>query len=209
MAESKGPSLTEVLDIPDKSLVLLSGHPGAGKTTFSHQAVLNGVSIGIPVILVVTEQSASDVLKKIREEGLGQAKPGILRFVDAFSETVGIRRPDSPQMVSANCADLNSISMAITKLQGVAGSTGVLLVLDSLTSPYILNGSEVVRFMRLFLSKFAAEGNSVLATVDKGCGRSEDLVAMMSISSGVMEIEVENERRILNVVKHPSVLYSK
>jgi predicted hydrocarbon binding protein len=79
------------------------------------------------------------------------------------------------------------------------------LVFDSLTSPYLFGGSEVLRFMRMTLSGFAAEGNAVLACIDEGCGKQEDLVAMMSLSNGVIKMEAEDGRRVLNVVKHPIV----
>jgi len=101
--------------------------------------------------------------------------------------------------------DLNSISIATTRLQERMGQRGILLAFDSLTSPYLFSGGEIVKFMRLFLSRFAAEGNSVVALVDEGSGKSEDLVAMMSIADGVIKMEIEEDKRLLNVVKHPKV----
>jgi predicted hydrocarbon binding protein len=95
--------------------------------------------------------------------------------------------------------------MATTKLQERMGQKGILLAFDSLTSPYLFNGAEVVKFIRLFLSKFASEGNSVLALMDEGCGKEEDLGAMMSIADGIMRIEIKENSRIINVVKHPKV----
>lgn len=59
--------------------------------------------------------------------------------------------------------------------------------------------------MRLFLSKFASEGNSVLALIDEGCGKEEDLVAMISIANGIIRMEIKEGSRIINVVKHPRV----
>jgi predicted hydrocarbon binding protein len=59
--------------------------------------------------------------------------------------------------------------------------------------------------MRLFLSRLAAEGNSVVVLVDEGCGKSEDLVAMMSVADGVIRMEVEAGSRLVHVVKHPRV----
>jgi predicted hydrocarbon binding protein len=78
-----------------------------------------------------------------------------------------------------------------------------------LTSPYLLSGPEVVRFIRLTLSRFAAEGNSVLACFDEGSGKEEDLVAMMSFSDGVIKMEREEGKLFLNVVKHPKVMPTK
>jgi predicted hydrocarbon binding protein len=85
------------------------------------------------------------------------------------------------------------------------GRNGILLVFDSLTSPYLFSGSELQRFLRQTLSRFAVGGNAVLANIDEGCGRPEDLVAMMSLSNGVIKIQTEDDKWILNIVKHPRI----
>jgi len=46
-----------------------------------------------------------------------------------------------------------------------------LLVFDSLTSPYLMNGSEVLRFIRTTLLRLAVEGNAVLTCIDEGVGK--------------------------------------
>jgi predicted hydrocarbon binding protein/KaiC/GvpD/RAD55 family RecA-like ATPase len=203
--EKRGLSLAEIEEVPKETVVLLAGPPGAGKSTFCHQVVLNGIAIDEPVIFVTTEQRPGQVISLLRERGLGEPAPGAMGFVDAYSQTVGVESPERADTLLANCMDLNSISIATTKLQERMGRRGILLAFDSLTSPYLLSGAEVTRFMRLFLSKFAAEGNSVLALVDEGCGKEEDLVAMMSVADGVIRIEREADRQLLNVVKHPSM----
>jgi predicted hydrocarbon binding protein len=95
------------------------------------------------------------------------------------------------------------LSIATTRLQQKIGQKGVLLAFDSLTSPYLFCGAEITKFIRLFLSKFAAEGNSVLALVDEGCGKEEDLGAMMSVADGIIRMEVKENSRVVNLVKHP------
>jgi predicted hydrocarbon binding protein len=59
--------------------------------------------------------------------------------------------------------------------------------------------------MRLTLSRFAAEGNAVLACVDEGCGKPEDMVNMMSTADGIVKIELMDGSKAFNVVKHPRV----
>jgi predicted hydrocarbon binding protein/KaiC/GvpD/RAD55 family RecA-like ATPase len=198
-------SLRDIQETPKNSLILLSGPPGAGKSTFCHQAVLNSLAMDKPVIFVTTEHGPAEILGLLKERGGGEPPPGAMSFVDAFGETVGARTPDRPDTISANCEDLNSISMAIAKLQEGLGRRDVLLAFDSLTSPYLFNEKEVFRFMRLCLAKFASEGNSVLALMDEGCGREEDLGAMMSVADGIIRMEVKEHQRTLNVVKHPKV----
>jgi predicted hydrocarbon binding protein/KaiC/GvpD/RAD55 family RecA-like ATPase len=205
----RGLSLAEIQEIPKESLILLAGPPGAGKSTFSHQVVLNSIAAERPVIFVTSERSPSGVTELLKEKGMGESSPGALSFVDAFTETVGLACTPRSDTICANCADLNSLSMATTKLQEKMGQKGILLVFDSLTSPYLFCGADITKFIRLFLSKFAAEGNSALALVDEGCGKEEDLGAMMSVADGIIRMEIKESSRIINVVKHPKVKPTK
>ena len=203
--EKRQLSLAKIQEIPKNNLFLLAGPPGAGKSTFCHQAVLNGLAMDRPVIFVTTEHGSSEVIDLLKEKGMGEPPPGALSFVDAFGETVGATSRERPDTISANCEDLNSISMAIAKLQERIGRRDVLLAFDSLTSPYLFNEKEVFRFIRLYLAKFTSEGNSVLALMDEGCGKEEDLGAMMSVADGILRMETKERSRTLNVVKHPKL----
>jgi len=187
-------SLAKIQEPPDKGLILLAGAPGAGKSTFCHQVVLKSIAAERPVIFVTSERSPAEVMELLSERGMGE--PMGLNFVDGFTQTVGLTCTQRSDTVCANCADLNSLSIAITKLQERTGTKGALLVFDSLTSPYLFSGLEVVKFMRLFLSKFASEGNSVLALVDEGCGKEEDMVAMMSVANGILRMEIKENARM-------------
>ena len=207
--EKRRLSLAEIQEVPRNNLFLLAGPPGAGKSTFCHQVVLNGLAMDRPVIFVTTEHGPSEVIDLLKERGMGEPPPGALSFVDAFGETVGATSQERPDTMSANCEDLNSISMAIAKLQERIGQRDVLLAFDSLTSPYLFNEKEVFRFIRLCLAKFASEGNSVLALMDEGCGKEEDLGAMMSVADGILRMQAKDRSRTLNVVKHPKVETAK
>jgi predicted hydrocarbon binding protein/KaiC/GvpD/RAD55 family RecA-like ATPase len=203
--EKRGMSLAEIQEPPKESLTLVVGPPGTGKSTFCHQTVLSSIAAEKPVIFITTEQSPSAVVALLREKGMGETIPGALGFVDAFAQTVGLAVLEGPEIIGASCVDLNSISMATTKLQERLGQKDIVLAFDSLTSPYLFCGAEVAKFMKLFLSKFAAEGNSVVALMDEGCGREEDLGAMMSVADGILRMEIKENSRIVNVVKHPRV----
>jgi len=198
-------SLAQLQEVPPENMILLVGPPGSGKSAFCEQAILQSLAVDRPIIYVTTDCDPSRVEKALRDRGLGEFEPGVLNFVDAYNETVGLSVSDRPDTVRADCTSLSSIGIAISKLQERIGRKGVLLVFDSLTSPYLLSGPEIVRFMRLTLSRFTGEGNSVLACFDEGSGKEEDVVTMMSIADGVIKIETEEDKRRMHVVKHPRV----
>ena len=198
-------SLAQLQEVPSESMILLVGPPGSGKSSFCEQTVLQSLAIERPIIYLTTECGPSKTEARLKERGLSEVQKGLLNFIDAYNETVGVSVPDRPDTVYADCNDLSSVGISISKLQERVGKKGVLLVFDSLVSPFLLSGQEVVRFMRLTLSKFAAEGNSVLACMDEGCSKQEDLGAMMSISNGVIKMETMEGKQFLNVVKHPKL----
>jgi len=198
-------SLAQIQEVPPKSMILLVGAPGSGKSTFCQQAALQSLGMDKPIIFVTTEYGPSDAEKAMRQQGLGKVESGLLNYVDAYNETVGVSVSDRLDTIYADCNDLSSLDIAISKLTEQIGRKGILLVFDSLTSPYLFSGSEILRFMRQTLSKFATRGNAVVTCIDKGCGKSEDLVAMMSLSSGVVKMEIEKDKQFLDVVKHPKV----
>jgi hypothetical protein len=181
------------------------GPPGSGKTTFCYQTILRNLTLDRPIIYVLTESSPFETEKSLKEQGLTEVEPDSLNYVDAYNHTVGVSVPIRSDTAYADCNNLSSLDIAIAKMTEKIGRNGILLVFDSLTSPYLFSGSELKRFLRQTLSRFAVRGNAVLVCIDEGCGRIEDLVAMMSLSNGVIKIQTEDDTWVFNIVKHPRI----
>jgi predicted hydrocarbon binding protein/KaiC/GvpD/RAD55 family RecA-like ATPase len=196
-------SLHWLQEVPNAKIVMLVGPPGSGKSTFCYQAVLYNLAVNRPVIFVTTEYGTLEAERFLKMKGLTKIPSGLLNYVDAYNQTVGLPVVDRPDTISVSSANLTNIGIAITKHQKNIGKKDILLVFDSLTSPYLLCGPNVVRFFRLFLSRLAGDGNSVFVCFDEGSGREEDVVGMMSIANGIVKIRVEEDHRVFYVVKHP------
>jgi len=202
-------SLSKLQEIPTRKTILLVGPPGSGKSTFCQNVILQNLAMDKPTIFATTEYSSQEAEIQLKEKGLITKSAGLVFFIDGYNKTVGLPVIDRLDVINVNCGNLTNLGIAIAKYQRNIGKKGILLVFDSLTSPYLLCGSEVIRFLRLTLSRFAADGNSVLACFDEGSGKKEDLVGMMSISDGTININIEEKKRIFNVVKHPKIKPTK
>jgi KaiC/GvpD/RAD55 family RecA-like ATPase len=82
--------IAEIQNIPHKKLVLVTGPPGAGKSTLCQQIALQNIAAGLQVIYVITESSSDDLVHNLRDRGLGETKPDSLAIVDAYTQTVGL-----------------------------------------------------------------------------------------------------------------------
>jgi len=202
-------SIAQLQEIPTRNLILLVGPPGSGKTTFCEQTILQNVAIDRPTIYITTEYDPSKAEAALRDKGLGRIEPGLLSFIDAYNETVGVSVSERPDTIYADCNDLSSMDIAISKLSERIGEKGIILIFDSLTSPYLFNGLEILRFMKQTLSRFAARGNAVLVCMDTGCGKEEDVGAMMSMTDGIIRMDMTQNSRVITVVKHPQIAPTK
>lgn len=200
-------SLSDIQSIPIGNLILLVGPPGSGKSTFCNQTVLKTIEEK-PIIYVTTESPPSRVAGSLEELGLSKILPNPIGYVDSYNTTIGLSENTQLVVENASAENLTNLGIAIMKLQKRIEEK-ILLVFDSLTSPYLMNGSATLGFLRKTLLKLASEGNSVLVCMDEGVGKSEDLVAMMSIANGIIKITLQNKLKTFNVIKHPLIEPSK
>jgi hypothetical protein len=80
-----------------------------------------------PVIFLTTEYDPSRAEKLLREKGLDMIESGLLNFIDPYNETGGLSVSDRPNTIGANCGNLTTMGIAISKMQKRIARKDILL----------------------------------------------------------------------------------
>jgi predicted hydrocarbon binding protein/KaiC/GvpD/RAD55 family RecA-like ATPase len=198
-------SVLDFYEVPLNTVVLLYGPPGSGKSTFCKDAATSRLrQHAEPIIYVTTELLPEEIIRYLSEKGLSETHLNEMWIVDGSQPIPSIASDNlNRRIVSVDCTDLTGMGVKLSELSATIGKNNILLIFDSLSSPYLFNESAFLKFVRSTLARFALMGNRVLATIDEGCGKREDLVALQSISNGIIRIEPKKDRRVLNIMKFP------
>ncbi len=204
--------VTELIDPPPGRLMLVYGPPGAGKSTFLVKLLAHNIlDLGRPAVVVLSDREPEAVLEELeRTEPAFRSRANSIRlqFIDAFRGTVGIFS-DAKKFHTASCADLSSLAITLTKLIKSMDSADLVIIFDSLTPIYLINGVNAIRFVQTSLMRHVAERRRVVVAIDEGCGRSEDIMAISSLAGAVIRLYPEDSQRVLHVIKHPWVAAAK
>ncbi len=205
-------TLPDVLEVPQGTFVLITGTPGSGKSAFLSRILAHYLfDFKKPVVLVSTKSPPDEIkrgLERLDRTAARRFEGVPLSVVDAYSGTVGLHR-ESGQASEASCGDTTSIGISIGKvLRNLAGQD-LLVAIESLTPIYLLNDKTFIKFVQNTLLRYAAEKRGVVTTMDEGCGRSEDLTALMAVAPVVLRMHSEEHQNILEVVKHPNLKTGK
>ena len=204
--------ITDLIDPPPGRLVLVYGPPGAGKSVFLTKLLAHNIlDQNRPAIVVCSDREPEAVLEELRRVEpifAKRAKDVKLEFVDAYRGTVGAFSK-AGRYQTANCSDLSNLAITVTKLAKSIGEQDLLVILDSLTPIYLINPTNALKFVQTTLMRYAAEGRRVVFSIDEGCGKQEDIVAMMSLAAGILKLYAQDSQRILEVIKYPGTSPTK
>ncbi|MEM4473182.1 MAG: KaiC domain-containing protein [Archaeoglobaceae archaeon] len=149
--------MDEILNggIPERSVVLLSGGPGTGKTIFSQQFLWNGLKVGESGVYVALEEHPVQVRQNMSSFGWNVKnfeEQGKFALIDAFTAGVGKAKEFEKYIVQ----DLNDVREVMDVMrQAIKDVDAKRVVVDSVTTLYI-NRPAMARSIILQLKRVLA-----------------------------------------------------
>ncbi len=187
-------SHTLIHDKIEQGLFLLIGPPGAGKTIFCKQFVLNSLNKGKPVVYLTTEESATMITDSMKKYGWNVSdyvKKNKLRIIDAFSSRGNV--PIKTRYYVKNPENLTDLSVTIEEAR--KRITNLRFVIDSITN-LILNVDEKSgqKFMQIITGRLKAAKALGFCILDSGVLDDAFLNFLRIIFDGVIEMDIVEDK---------------
>ena len=201
------PRLDDLLlgGMPFGTNVLVYGPPFTGKEVLMSAFVAEGLKKGIPALWIVTEKSP----KEIREEMMfvlsgyeEYEKKGLVRYVDAYSRSMGDDTQDPYAEYIESPTDYESIQKAIENAAKTFKENHeyyrVAFRSISTLIAYLDPGT-AFRFLSPVVGRRKRDRAVAMYTIEKGVHGEQEIQMIGSVMDGMIEFKVENLNTFLAI----------
>lgn len=200
--------LDDMLDggIPAGATALLYGPPFIGKDVLARLFLLAGCRKGIPGILLLTGDAASDVRKQLA--GMDPRYPeyeanGLVHFVDTYSRSIGAEDEHPCCEYVDSPVNLNAVSLAVNNAQRkiISQYAEHRLVVDSLSTIITYtNAQTTFRFLQILVGKAKRAGATTVMLLEQGMHADNEVQTFKHLADGVIEMKSEGPLNLLSIL---------
>ncbi len=191
--------------LPLNSNVFVYGPPFTGKLVLLNLFIAEGLRKGIPAIFILTDKSPSEI-----REGMMQVLPkidvyekkGLIKYVDAYSRSMGIDSEDPNCVYIEKPTELDEIGMGVTNIQKTLGSEHKYhkVVLHSVsTIMAYTDAMTTFRFLQTLTSRNKRAGAVSLYCMDYGMFSDAEVQTLKHLMNGILEFKVDDLKSYLRV----------
>lgn len=200
--------LDDLLDggLPKQATALVYGPPFIGKEVFAHLYFLHGLRNGVPGIMVLTGDAASDVraaLARIDPSYPEYEKRGLAQFVDTYSRSIGAE-DDAPNCEYVDTpVNLNAVSLAVNNAQRklIADHPQHRLVFESVSTLITYtNAQTTFRFLQVLIGKAKRAGATTLLLLDQGMHSEPEVQTFKHLCDGMIEVKHDGPQTMLTII---------
>ncbi len=206
-AKSGGVKLDDLLGggFPFRSNIAVQGPAFIGKDTLLAQFVAEGIKFGAPAIVVLTNNTTTQVRKRIVEMDYRleeHERAGLVTYIDCYSKTVNLMGKNPYASYLNGVQDLEAIAEIIERFQ--SGYKGRYfyhrVVFDSLSAVIRAHGiNPTLNFVQGLASRTKAYNGITLYDLVAGVHDPSQLSAVESSMDGTVTLKEEGGKYLLSV----------
>ncbi|MCK5561192.1 MAG: hypothetical protein KAJ51_11380 [Thermoplasmata archaeon] len=190
---------------PPNSNILVYGPPYTGKLTFINNFIVQGLRKGVPAVFILTDKTPDelkDSLKVMLPKIEAIEKKGLLKYVDAFSKSMGLDTDNPNAIYIENTTDMEEISMAVSNIQKTLPADIAYHKTAFYTLSTIMRYSDPMstfRFLQILSSRNKRARAASVYCLDQGMFNESDVQTLKSLMGGVLEFKKEDVKTFLRV----------
>lgn len=192
--------------LPQQSAALVYGPPFLGKEIFARLFFLQGLRQGVPGIMVLTGEAASDVraaLAQIDPSYPDYERRGLAHFVDTYSRSIGAEDDQAHCEYVDSPVNLNAVSLAVNNAQRklIADHPQHRLVFESVSTLITYtNAQTTFRFLQVLIGKAKRAGATALLLLDRGMHTDAEVQTFKHLCDGMVELKQEGTQTTLTII---------
>ena len=191
--------------LPLNANVFIYGPPFTGKLVLMNLFIAEGLRKGIPGIFILTDKSPSEIrdgLKLVLPKIETYEKKGLMKYVDAYSKSMGIDVEEANSVLIEKPTDLNEIGMAVANLQKKIQKDHKYHKIALYSVSTIMAYTEAMttfRFLQSVTSRNKRSGAISLYCMDHGMFSDSDVQTLKHLMNGIVEFKVDDLKSFLRV----------
>lgn len=179
--------------VPPRSTTLIIGPSYTGKHVLAGRFALAGLAQGQPAVLALTDEGADAVSRRLAaldDQVPAYEDDGLLRYVDAYSRTIGADEDHPAADYVDGLVNLNDLARIMNQVQRdlLADHDAHRLVFDSLTTLVVeTNARTAFRVLQVLLGRTRQAGGTSLLVMDAGVHEPSEIELVKHLTDGVLE----------------------
>jgi len=205
--KSGNPRLDDLLygGIPFGKQILIMGPPFIGKETLVNNFLLEGVTKGVPCLILTTDSSPSDIreeMKYLLPDIEQYEDKGLVKYIDAYSKAMGLDENNPNIVVVEHPTDYKGINRALEEITAefkklspywrvCVRSISALVTLSDPTTTY--------RFLQNLTGRSKKGKIVVMYLLDKGMHNEQEIQTLGHLMDGALEFKTDGTKTFLAV----------
>lgn len=189
--------------IPFGSNILVHGPPFTGKEVTINSFIAEGLAKGVPVLYVITDKLPSEIREDMMHIVSGfeeYERLGLVKFVDAYSRSIGIEDVEENVTNVDDPTDHESIMKAVdvAAKELLKKHKYYRLAFRSISTLIAyMDSASAFKFLQPFCGKRKRERCVAMYAIEKGMHDEQDIQMIGSVMDGSIEYKVEQLKTFL------------